>query len=267
MLLSNLTKNPTITDKIIKLNVQKAGDLCESERAIDQLTEVFVKGVDSLYNKNANYHFLASAFADISTTTEGVKYFVSRASFDGEVPITKVMVFSEYPELIRRGGVASSIKNVCFDLEAHERLLHELNILPYILLPLCGNDEYDENDMDGMPDEVQFLGDDKKIETDPALRNSLLEALILLCTKRSSREYLREKKVYSILRQLHLKETNQQALEAIDRLVQFLMNEEEPVAAGKQFDEHGNYVPNAQNSASGANSTSNISVIDEFEEI
>ena len=38
----------------------------------------------------------------------------------------------------------------------------KINILPYILLPLAGPEELDEDDMFNLPDELQLLPSDKK---------------------------------------------------------------------------------------------------------
>jgi hypothetical protein len=37
----------------------------------------------------------------------------------------------------------------------------KLNTLPFILLPLCGSEEYDIEEFEQFPDEIQMLGDDK----------------------------------------------------------------------------------------------------------
>lgn len=73
-------------------------------------------------------------------------------------PISKLLVFSESPSKIRREGVASTIKNCLFDVKVHKTLVFnpEINILPYILLPLAGNEEIPEDEMFELPEELQF---------------------------------------------------------------------------------------------------------------
>ncbi|CAJ0626815.1 3546_t:CDS:2 [Entrophospora sp. SA101] len=82
------------------------------------------------------------------------------------------------------------IKNCCFAVHHHPKMLSKsnINILPYILLPLCGPEEFDL----------------EKREPDTNLRKILLESLLLLTSTQEVREILREKKVYIIIRQLHL---------------------------------------------------------------
>ncbi|KAJ2698377.1 Protein hgh1 [Coemansia sp. IMI 203386] len=228
MLLSNLTKIDSVCRILSVLNVGEVPGICNSSMAMDQLTDVFVKGMDKKYNKNAKFSFLASVFADMTNHSFGRRYFLERAAYDGKMPITKIMVFSEYPDLIRRGGVDSTMKNVCFEKDKHKDILdpEETNMLPYILLPLCGPEEYDMDEMEAMPEEVQLLGEDKKREQDPKLRACLLEAINLLCTTHFGRQTLRKKMVYPILREMHKVETDETCFDLNDRAVQLLMRDE-----------------------------------------
>ncbi|KAJ1921193.1 Protein hgh1 [Mycoemilia scoparia] len=212
MLLSNMTKDEAIVSSLVKLEIPKNPNLCPSESALDQLTDVFIKGIDKGYNKDANFHFLSSVFADISMVPMGRVYFLSNSKTDGKAPLTKLIVFSEHPDTIRRGGVATAMKNVCFEKDRHLEILSEdsVNILPYLLLPLCGPEEYDI----------------EKREVDPTIRRTLVEAILLLTTTLKGREYLRERKVYPILRETHKVEEDGETIDVIDRAVQVLMRDE-----------------------------------------
>ena len=53
---------------------------------------------------------------------------------------------------------------------------------------------------------MQLLPDTKKREPDEVLRLTHIETLLLLCSTRAGREYLREHGVYEIVRALHLVE-------------------------------------------------------------
>ncbi|KAJ2801827.1 Protein hgh1 [Coemansia guatemalensis] len=138
------------------------------------------------------------------------------------------MVFNEYPEVIRRGGVDSTMKNVCFEKDKHREILdpQETNMLPYILLPLCGPEEFEIEDMEPMPEEIQLLGDDKKREADPKLRATLLEAINLLCTTFYGRNVLRSKNVYYVLREAHKVESDETCIDLNERAVQLLKGDE-----------------------------------------
>lgn len=79
MLLSNMTKVESVS--VILLNMRlfskpqseedvKAGAEQENDvEALDLLLEVFLKGDSKKYNPNANYDFLASVFANVSTVS------------------------------------------------------------------------------------------------------------------------------------------------------------------------------------------------------
>ena len=58
-------------------------------------------------------------------------------------------------------GVASTIKNVAFDLSSHPMLFDEdaANLLPYLLLPITGPEEYPDEEVLGMFDESDGEGD------------------------------------------------------------------------------------------------------------
>lgn len=136
--------------------------------------------------------------------------------------------------------MASTIKNASFHVPAHPVLLSNLpedptlpapsigaNLLPYILLPLMGPEEYSDEDTEGMLDELQLLEPDKEREADLEIVKSHLETLLLLTTTTEGREVLRRVKVYPIVRECHLHIDNDEVREACDRVVQILMRNEE----------------------------------------
>ncbi|KAF0555782.1 eukaryotic protein [Gigaspora margarita] len=110
MLLSNITKYQDISMKFLKMENQQVEGLSNSTKAIDQLVDVFVRGLDRVYNKEAEYHFLASVFANVTMLPQGREYFLTTASYDDVTPLSKLIVFTEHPNIIRRGGVISCLK-------------------------------------------------------------------------------------------------------------------------------------------------------------
>ncbi|KAI8075843.1 uncharacterized protein B0P05DRAFT_450635, partial [Gilbertella persicaria] len=162
MLLSNMTKYEPTCVKVIQATAEPI-DLCQSTRFLDQLVEVFHKGYKKEYNPEAEYHFLASVFSNVSSIRLGRVFMVERAQVDKLSPLSKIQIFTEDANVIRRGGADSTIKNCCFETREHERLLDvdDINVLPFILLPLCGNEEYDIEEFEQFPEEIQMLDDDK----------------------------------------------------------------------------------------------------------
>lgn len=203
-----------------------------SKRVLDQFMDVFVKGSNRSLNPNADYDYLSYVFADLSKFEEGRKYLLGKQEYDGVVPITKLVVFTEHGSLTRRKGIASTIKNCAFETRKHGYLLRSesdngVGLLPYLLLPLAGNEEFDTEDSEGMLDELQLLPPDKEREVDDDIISTHLETLMLLTAERENRDLLRAVKVYPLIRELHLKREAEGIQEGCVRLVNVLMRDEE----------------------------------------
>lgn len=102
-----------------------------------------------------------------------------------------------------------------------------INVLPYILLPIMGPEEYDDADTDGMLEDLQLLPPDKQREADHDIVKTHLETVLLLATERDGRDLMRRVKVYPIIRETHANVDNDDVQEACDRIVQILMRDEE----------------------------------------
>ncbi|KAI8924214.1 hypothetical protein BC831DRAFT_466613 [Entophlyctis helioformis] len=217
MLLNNLSKHESVANKLLPPDSVQSMDADLAAPDSDQQTRA-KKPTHRIDN-------LLEIF--------GCEFFLSRTSVDGTLRLSKLVVFTEHTDVIRRGGAISTIKNCCFGASMAKRgeavlLGAELNLLVYILLPLSGPEDYDEDDMDGMPDELQFLEPSKRREQDPKIRLMLVEILVLLTSTRAAREYMRAIKVYPIVKKLHLQEHDMDVQEMIERLVNMLMRDEDP---------------------------------------
>ncbi|CAH2355706.1 protein Hgh1p [[Candida] railenensis] len=234
ILLTNLAKNDSI-NKIFDFSIKHTTDeqkaIFKSEKAMDCLMDCFVKGSDRTLNKSAEFDYLSYFFADISRFLQGREYFITEQAYDGVVPISKLLVFTEfYESKIRREGVSSTIKNSLFDSSKHWKLVTDpkINLLPYILLPISGPEEIDDDDMFNLPEELQLLGADKKRDPIQSIICTHLESILLLCTTKKLREYLREKSVYALIKTLHNAYDSEEIVELCDRVVQLLMRDEAP---------------------------------------
>lgn len=151
-----------------------------------------------------------------------------------DFPVRSLKIFTEHPNVIRRGGAISTLKTLCLlsaSTDNHLLLVGEgedkVDLLPCLLLPLAGPEELSEEDMDGMPDELQLLPADKVREQDHYLRQQLVDTLLTLTTSRPARELMRQRKVYPIIREAHLNETDPGCEQTMQELVQMLMRDEE----------------------------------------
>ncbi len=240
MLLANMAKDDSL-QRVLELKRDIPKELSKSTWAMDQLMDCFVKGSDGSYNKHADFDYLSYFFADLAKFPKGQEYLTTAQEHDSNViPITKIQVFTDHASHIRRLGVTSTIKNVAFLISAHPVLMSNLspdpnlpppsigaNLLPYILLPLMGPEEYADEDTEGMLDELQLLEPDKEREKDPEIMKAYLETLLLLSTTQAGREVLRRVKVYPIVRECHLHVEDEGVREACDRVVQLIMRKEE----------------------------------------
>ncbi|KAG2067749.1 DUF383-domain-containing protein [Suillus decipiens] len=222
--------------------------------ALPLLIDAFVEGASidpsgdrTSRKRKGDLHFLASVFANISTSPAGRAFFVTPQPTDplnpnstNEYPLAKIVVFTEHEDTIRRGGVASTLKNCAFSSQVHQVILSPeavvvppstlsvpgVDALPYILLPLAGPEELDLEEQEKLPSALQFLPSTKKRDLDPVLRLTHIETLLLLCTTRWGRDYLRGHGVYEIVRGAHMEETVDKVSEHIERLVQLLKGDE-----------------------------------------
>lgn len=227
MLLANMVKWDGL--KSLSTRKQTPPDALKSnELVLNQLLDLFVKGMDGTYNKHADFDYLAYVIADLSKHAEIRQFFVTKQDYDGIVPLNKIKVFTDHKSDTRRKGVASTIKNVAFDVESHPAFLDEdqINILPYILLPITGNEEYDDEETMAMLPDLQLLPPDKQRDPDSNIVQTHVETLTLLTTTKEGRELLRSVSVYPIVRETHSRVNDESVQEVCERLVQVLMREE-----------------------------------------
>ncbi|XP_023721778.1 protein HGH1 homolog isoform X2 [Cryptotermes secundus] len=213
MILSNLTRSSGSTERMIEL-IKKCGF------TLDHIVSVFT---NQQYNKKgATLHYLGSVFSNLSQSATFRSYLLDHE----RCVIQRLLPYTEYlPSHVRRGGIVGTLRNCCFDIENHDWLLSpEVDILPHLLLPLAGPEEFTDDEMDKLPLELQYLPEDKMREPDPDIRKMLLEALIQLCAKRSSRELIRDKNIYLILRELHKWETDRRVLLACENVIDILIS-------------------------------------------
>lgn len=239
MLLANLSKWESIKDTLLKKQQKAPEALNSDDLVINQLLDLFVKGFDGSYNKDANFDYLAYFFADLAKHTDVQEHFIARQDYDKEIPLTKIKVFTEHKSHIRRKGVASTIKNAAFEVSSHPSFLSEddVNILPYLLLPIAGNEEYDEDDMMDMLPDLQLLPPDKERDSDPEIILTHIETLTILTTTRPGRDLMRQVKVYPLIRETHLHVEHEGVKEACERLVNVLMRDEAPTVEEIEEDE------------------------------
>ncbi|KAH6660407.1 hypothetical protein BKA67DRAFT_547939 [Truncatella angustata] len=240
MLLANLAKWDGFKS-ILDKRQPAPKELGSDDRVLNQLLDLFVKGAEGTYNKAADFDHLSYLFADLTKHDAIRHHFLQKQDYDEVIPITKLIVFTEHKSDVRRKGVASTIKNVAFDIPSHPAFMSDddINMLPYIILPIIGSEEYDLEESMAMLPELQLLPPDKQRDSDPNIIQTHVETLLLLCTTRSGRDRLREINVYPIVRETHSKVNDADVRDACERLVNFLKGDEDDTNDNARVEELG----------------------------
>lgn len=222
-ILSNLTRWEQLVDSIIN-------QLLEIDDIIfDKFVAAFSKIDYNQQQQNLNY--LAAVFSNLSQSST----FRNLTASSQSRLLQRLLPFINHEaSLIRRGGIAGLLKNICFDSSLHEWLFSsDVDVLPNILLPLAGPEEFDDETNESFPLELQYLEADKKREIDADIRTMLLESLAQLCATRHGRNFLRKKGTYEILRELHKFEVSSEgdlkSLKACENVVDILIRTEEEI--------------------------------------
>eukprot|EP00099_Drosophila_melanogaster_P006350 NP_001247313.1 uncharacterized protein Dmel_CG6073, isoform B [Drosophila melanogaster] len=222
MVLSNLTRVESLVHEILDT-------LERDDHTLPRLAKAFAQ-LD--YNKKkAKLHYLAPIFCNLTQVSRGRELCCHRKY---EL-LEKLLPFASFEgSVVRRGGTIGILKNVCFDTVYHDVILNEQSsILVAILQPLCGPEEFSDEDNELLPIELQYLPESKTREEDPDLRKMLLECLLQLCSTRRSREILRSRGVYEILREYHKWEAkvgkDSDCLLACENVVDILIKKEEEI--------------------------------------
>ncbi|WWC98308.1 hypothetical protein V866_005199 [Kwoniella sp. B9012] len=259
---SSSTTHPDYRDPSILPPNQEVeqGDEVEID-AIRALVQAFEDGASegvkegkSGSKRKGECHFLASVFANISMAPSTRPLLLTprppfprstsaEPSEEDEPLLSKIVVYTEHPDTIRRGGALGCIKNCAMDrgsmgwllASEHDRVklpsdptrkVKGVDVLPYVLAPLMGPEEYDIDEMETLPPTLQFLPPEKEREKDTVLRMMCIEILLLLSTTFTGREALRTRGAYYVIRELHKVEKDQQIVDSIERLVNLLQRDE-----------------------------------------
>lgn len=149
MFLSNLSRP--------KANVEQVLDVLSSmEHSIDRLLTAFTR--KQFNQKEMNLDYIGPVFSNLTQSPRGREIVCDPEKH----MLIRILPFTHHEKLIRRGGATGILKNICFDSPRHDWLLsEEVNVLPFILLPLAGPEEYSEEDNDKFPIELQVRSEMK----------------------------------------------------------------------------------------------------------
>ena len=169
MALSNLTTTETGSKSFTELMESKG------ERTLFDIVTMFC---DRGLHRNGSQHldYIATVLGNITQVADGRKLVMDRTKriFQRLIPY-----LGYNDSVIRRRGIACLVKNCCFNGDHHAWLLSdEIDILSHLLLPLAGPEEFEEEDMEKLPDDLQYLGEDKTREPEADIRIMILESIM-----------------------------------------------------------------------------------------
>lgn len=98
------------------------------------------------YNARAPLHYLAPLLSNLSQRPAARAFLLD----PDRCVVQRLLPLTQYPDSsVRRGGVVGTLRNCCFEHRHHEWLLGpEVDILPFLLLPLAGPEDFSEEEME-----------------------------------------------------------------------------------------------------------------------
>lgn len=143
---------------------EKIIDLMEtSDFSLDDVIDALVKKQVN----NTDLDYLGPVLSNLSQSGRVRKHILNK----NKGVVQRLLPFVNYPGKVLRKGLVGILKNCCFEQDAHDWLLgDDVDILPQLLLPLAGGEEFDDEDNDKLPLDLQYLPEDKQREKDAEIR-------------------------------------------------------------------------------------------------
>lgn len=205
MFLSNLSKNISCAE------------------ALGPFTGLFIEIATSPKPK---FDFLFSVLADMTLSSECRRYLS-----EGEHPIfLRLLTFINDSSMVKRGGVCVITKNCLLEVDRHQTILEDHDdtllaaLLGRLVHPAC---EFSEEELDKMLLEISLEHRNTPAESDPAIREMLVESMVALGTTFEGRAILREKEAYSIMRECHKHETEESIRANMEIVVEYVIRDED----------------------------------------
>ena len=209
MILNNISRSPGQTEQFSKM-VYLAD------------CQIFVK----LLSQGKEQGYLAAVLGNLAVTERGREL------------LTDQSIFSELISLLTMPGnvtvrrsAASLFRNLSFDVKNHAKLLQ---FLPQLVYPLVGGEEIEEEEIDKLPIELQYLPEDKARESDRQTRNLISDTLFQMGGSYSVRKQLREQNYYILLKNYDQWEEESDARERIQNVIYLIIQDDGEVDLRKE---------------------------------
>ncbi|OIT30330.1 PREDICTED: protein HGH1 homolog [Nicotiana attenuata] len=218
MLLVNLTQLDAGIDSLLQSADEKMHGLY-----VMKLVRSFCLSSDE--GEGDPFEHVASVLVNISKKELGRKLLLDPK----RGPLIKQIVQQFHSKsLLRKKGVAGTIRNCCFEAESQVQnlLLISEFLWPALLLPVAGNKVYSKEDTRKMPQELaSALSIEREPVTDPEIRVQALEAIYLLILQEAGRRAFWSVNGPRILQVGYQDEEDPKAMEAYERAGSLLLQE------------------------------------------
>jgi hypothetical protein len=181
MLLVNISS----VDKGVSRLLQE-GDAKLAGLNVAKLVRFFSRFSSSERGSEDEYEYVANILVNVTRLQSGRKVVLDMS----RGILRQVLPQIDSRSVIRRQGVAGTVRNCCFDAETQlpSLLLASEFLWPALLLPLAGKRVYSEADTAKMPLELATpLSQDREPESDPKVRVEACEAIYLLVLQEGGR--------------------------------------------------------------------------------
>lgn len=163
--------------------------------------------------------YLAAIMGNLALAEKGRSLLMEEEIF------ALILTLLQYPgNVIIRRNTARLLRNLSFDVTTHDRIV---KFLPELVLPLCGGEEIDDDDMEKLPLELQYLPEDQKREGDLQTRILLSDMLFQLGGTYSVREEYRKGNYYCMLKNYDAWEENLDARERIQNVIYIIIQDDD----------------------------------------
>lgn len=103
--------------------------------------------------KKCHLNYLGSIFSNLTQVSQCRDLLCRTPEM-----LSRLLPFIQYENsIVRKGGIVGVLKNICFDSTCHDLLLEDVEVLPLILLPLSGPEDFSEEENDKFPIELQVI--------------------------------------------------------------------------------------------------------------
>ena len=144
----------------------------EADTGVDTLVTILCQ--ENYNTQGQQMNFLGPVLSNLSQLPEERRHILDQQ----KCVIQRLVAFTEYGKsVVKRGGVVGTVRNCCFDTDHHDWLISDqVDIVPRLVLPLAGPATHTitEEEMDSLPVDLQYLDEEKKVESDVDIRYRLV---------------------------------------------------------------------------------------------